>query len=90
MALIQLLRGPQTNCPASLTLAAAHSLKEIGMPWDVDVVLRAATNQPPDIRTALGKTIAQRRDWLNSVDQQVRTHRLDPATLPEPIRQKVQ
>jgi hypothetical protein len=60
------------------------------MPWDVDVVLRAATNQPPEIRAALGKTIIDRRDWLSSVGQQVRTHRLDPATLPEAVRQKVQ
>ena len=90
IALLQLLRGPQTNCPPNLTLAAAYSLREIGMPWDVDVVLRAATNQPPDIRAALGKTIIDRRDWLSSVGQQVRTHRLDPATLPEPVRQKVQ
>ena len=89
-ALIQLLRGPQTNCPPTLTLAAAYSLKEIGMPWDVDVVLHAATNQPPDIRAALGKTITERRDWLTSVGQQVRTHRIDPAALPEPIRQKIQ
>ncbi|HKQ39230.1 MAG TPA: hypothetical protein VJ063_14225, partial [Verrucomicrobiae bacterium] len=50
-ALIQLLESPARP---NLTLAAAYSLKEIGRPGDVDIVLRAATNQPPDIRIALG------------------------------------
>jgi len=58
------------------------------------VVARAKTPTTPDvisgIRAALGKTITERRDWLTSVGQQVRTHRIDPATLPEPIRQKIQ
>jgi len=86
-ALIQLLEAP---AKANLTLAAAYSLKEIGRPGDVDVVLHAATNQPLDIRIALGKTIAERRDWVTALGQQVRSQRLDPATLPEPVRQKLQ
>ncbi|HZO84308.1 MAG TPA: hypothetical protein VFC26_03795, partial [Verrucomicrobiae bacterium] len=86
-ALIQLLDKPSLP---NLTLAAAYSLKEIGRPADVDIVLRASTNQPPEIRAALGKTIAERRDWVTALGQQVRAQRLDPATLPEPIRQKLQ
>jgi len=86
-ALIQLLATP---AKPNLTLAAAYSLKEIGQPGDVDIVLHAATNQPPEIRLALGKTIAERRDWVTAVRQQVSLQRLDPATLPEPVRQKLQ
>ena len=86
-ALIQLLDTPAVP---NLTLAAAYSLKEIGRPADVDIVLRAATKQPPDIRIALGKTIAERRDWITALSQQVRSHGLDPATLPDPVRQKLQ
>jgi len=86
-ALIELLEKPAIP---NLTLAAAYSLKEIGRPSDVDIVLRAATNQPPDIRIALGKTIAERRDWLGALSQQIRLQRLDSATLPEPVRQKLQ
>ena len=86
-ALIQLLESPAVP---NLTLAAAYSLKEIGRPSDVDIVLRAATNQPPDIRVALGKTIVERRDWIATVNQEVRLQRLDPATLPDPVRLKLQ
>jgi hypothetical protein len=85
-ALIQLLDKPSLP---NLTLAAAYSLKEIGRPADVDIVLRTATNQPPEIRVELGKTIAERRDWIAALDQRVRAQRLDPATLPEPVRQRL-
>lgn len=86
-ALIKLL---EAQAAPNLTLAAAYSLKEIGRPNDVDIVLHASTNQPPDIRIALGKTIAERRDWVTALSQQVRAQRLDPAILPEPVRQKLQ
>jgi glucose/arabinose dehydrogenase len=86
-ALVQLLEKPTVP---NVTLAAAYSLKEIGQPADVDIILRAATKQPPEIRTALGKTIAERRDWMSALGMQVRARRLDPATLPEPVRQKLQ
>jgi glucose/arabinose dehydrogenase len=86
-ALLKLLETPT---PPNVTLAAAYSLKEIGRPADVDIVLRAATNQPPEIRAALGTTIAERRDWMTALGQQVRARRLDPATLPDPLRQKLQ
>lgn len=59
-ALIDLLSEPTLP---NLTLAAAYSLKEIGRPADVEIVLRAATNQPPEICAALAKTISERRDW---------------------------
>ena len=81
-ALIQLLDKP---AGPNLTLAAAYSLKEIGRPRDVDVVVRAATNQPRDVRIALGQTIIERRDWVANL----RAQRLDPATLPEPVREKL-
>ena len=81
-ALIKLLENPAIP---NLTLAAAYSLKEIGRPRDVDIVLSAATHQSPEIRAALGKTIAARRDWIANI----RAQRLDPATLPEPVQRKL-
>lgn len=85
-ALLELLEKPALP---NLTLAAAFSLKEIGRVGDVDVVLRAATRQKPEVQLALGRTIAERRDWMASLGQQVRAQRLDPATLPPPLREKL-
>lgn len=74
----------------NLVLAAAYSLKEIGRNLDVDAVLQAARKQTPEVQMRLAETIAERRDWVTSLTQQVRAGRMDPATLPAPLRHKVQ